>query len=422
MIEQAQKAKAASVRLGATTEQLKNKALANIISQLEQEKDRILAANQRDMDRAKRENLDPTLQKRLLFDAAKLESVVKGLQGLLKLEDPVGKKIFTTELDTGLVLSKVSCPIGVIGVIFESRPEALVQIAGLCLKSGNAVLLKGGKEAAKTNKVLADIIRTATGQVGIDQNWLYNIETREEVGAMLELDQYIDLIIPRGSNQFVQYILQHSKIPVLGHADGICHGYVHADADCAMAIRVIVDAKTDYVAACNALETLLVNRQIAKRLLPDLKRALDQKQVQIRGCAETAAIIDCSLAAEQDWQTEYLDYILSIKLVEDLAEAIEHINYYGSGHTDMILTADSQVADTFMNLVDSANVYHNCSTRFADGFRYGFGAEVGISTNKIHARGPVGLDGLVIYKYKLSGHGDIVDDYSKNKKQFKHAR
>jgi len=308
-------------------------------------------------------------------------------------------------------------------VVFESRPDALVQISTLCLKSGNAVLLKGGSEAARTNKILADVIAQASEKSGLPPGWIQLLETREDVADMLALHGYIDLIIPRGSNQFVRYIMSHTDIPVLGHADGICHVYVDSDADPDMAVNIVVDSKCQYVAVCNAAETLLVDEKIAPTFLPRAKATLEQKGVELRGCPKTAALIDVKPATEQDWSTEYLDLILSIKVVAGLDEAIEHINRYGSRHTDAVVTADKEKADRFMALVDSANVFWNCSTRFADGYRYGLGAEVGISTNKIHARGPVGLEGLVIYKWKLLGTGQIVADYSgPNAKKFTHKK
>ena len=309
-----------------------------------------------------------------------------------------------------------------IGVVFESRPDALVQISALCLKSGNAVLLKGGSEAANTNRILAETISAAGEKAGLPSGWLQLLETREDVAAMLALDEYIDLVVPRGSNEFVRYIMNNTNIPVLGHADGICHVYIESDADMQMAIDVTVDSKCQYVAVCNAAETLLVHRDIAAEFLPKAKASLEQNGCRLLGCEKTAAIINIEPANEQDWATEYLDYILSIKIVDDLDAAIEHINRYGSGHTDAIVTADKAKAEKFMSHIDSANVLVNCSTRFSDGFRYGFGAEVGISTNKIHARGPVGLEGLVIYKYKLIGTGQIVEDYAgdNSKKKFTH--
>jgi glutamate-5-semialdehyde dehydrogenase len=363
------------------------------------------------------------LLKRLKFDEGKIADCIAGIESLIKLDDPVGRTLSATELDRGLQLYKVSCPIGVIGVIFESRPDALVQISTLCLKSGNAVLLKGGSEAQHTNKILAEIISRASQSAGIPKGWLGLMETRADVAEILKLDEYIDLIIPRGSNEFVRHIMDNTSIPVLGHAEGICHVYVDGDADLDMAVRISVDSKCQYVAVCNAAETLLVDAKIAKEFLPKVKTALEDKGVELRGCKKTASIIKVKPAAEKDWSTEYLDYIISIKVVDGLDEAISHINRYSSRHTDTIVTADKQKAAKFMNLVDSANVFWNASTRFSDGFRYGLGAEVGISTSKIHARGPVGLEGLVIYKWKLLGSGQIVADYSgKNAKKFTHKK
>jgi glutamate-5-semialdehyde dehydrogenase len=315
-------------------------------------------------------------------------------------------------LDKGLELYKVSCPIGVIGVIFESRPDALVQISSLCLKSGNSVLLKGGSEAARTNRILAEIITRASVEAGIPDGWLALLETRSDVADMLGLDESIDLIIPRGSNAFVKHIMDNTHIPVLGHADGICHVYVDKAADVDMAIKIVVDSKTQYVAVCNAAETILVHQEAARALLPRLKEALEAKGVEIRGCEATARIIDVRPAAKEDWRTEYLDLIVAVRTVPDMTAALDHINTYGSGHTDVIVTADRARAMRFMNLVDTADAFWNCSSRFADGFRFGLGAEVGISTNKIHARGPVGLEGLVIYQWRLLGDGHVVADYS----------
>ncbi len=418
--EMACQVKDASIKLAAADSKLKNEALAHIARSLIDRKDEILKANAMDLKRSEEENLAAPLLKRLKFDDAKIADVVDGINSLIGLKDPVGKTLLSTELDEGLELYKVTCPIGVIGVIFESRPDALVQISTLCLKSGNGVLLKGGSEARETNRILADIISKATEEAGIPANWIKLLETRADVDEMLKLDQYIDLVIPRGSNEFVRYIMDNSRIPVMGHADGICHCYVDEDADVDMAVRIAVDSKTQYVAVCNATETLLVHKNIAPKVLPELKSILDEKGVELLGCEKTQKIISVAPATEQDWKTEYLDYKLSIRIVEDLDEAIDHINTYGSRHTDSIITKSQDKASRFMSLVDSGNVFWNCSTRFSDGFRYGFGAEVGISTSKIHARGPVGLDGLLIYKYKLIGNGHIVDDYAKRKKTFKH--
>jgi len=410
--ELAAAARSASIRLAAIKTDVKNKALAEIAKALKQQSAQVISANKEDLAAAEKNHLAAPLLKRLAFDENKITDVTAGIDRLIKLDDPVGKTITATELDEGLRLYKVSCPIGVIGVVFESRPDALVQISTLCLKSGNAVLLKGGSEALHTNKILAELISKTTEKASIPNGWLQLLETRADVAEMLALDQDIDLIIPRGSNDFIRYIMENTNIAVLGHADGICHVYVDADADLDMAINITADSKCQYVAVCNAAETMLVDEKIAAAFLPKVKTTLEQKGVQLRGCKKTASIINVKPASEEDWSTEYLDYILSIKVVDGLDEAIDHINRYGSGHTDAIVTADKEKAERFMELVDSANVFWNCSTRFSDGFRYGLGAEVGISTGKIHARGPVGLEGLVIYKWKLLGSGQIVADYS----------
>lgn len=412
----------AAIKMAALDSETKNNALARIAVALIENKDRIIVANNEDLKRSEEENLASPLLKRLKFDEKKINDVVEGIKSLIGLEDPIGKTMLSTMLDDGLELYKVSCPIGVIGIIFESRPDALVQISTLCLKSGNSVLLKGGREAKETNKVLAEIIEEASVAAGLPKGWINLLESRDDVNEMLKMDEYIDLLIPRGSNQFVRYIMDNSTIPVMGHADGICHVYVDKDADIDMATKVTVDSKTQYVAVCNATETLLVNESIADKFLPILKAEFDKKNVEIFGDEGTQKIIDVQPASEADWKTEYLDYTISIKLVADVDEAINHINKYGSGHTDSIITNNKENAMKFMNLVDSGNVFWNVSTRFSDGFKYGFGAEVGISTSKLHARGPVGLDGLTSYKYKLIGNGHIVDDYATNKKSFKHVK
>jgi glutamate-5-semialdehyde dehydrogenase len=419
--ETARFAKSASVNLAAVKTNVKNSALVEIAKALKQHSDEITSANKEDLITAKKGNLAGPLLKRLKFDEGKIADVCAGIESLIKLGDPVGQTITATELDKGLELYKVSCPIGVIGVVFESRPDALVQISTLCLKSGNAVLLKGGSEAAKTNRILTNIISEASEKAGLPKGWIQLLETRQDVARMLALDEYIDLVIPRGSNDFVRYIMDNTNIPVLGHADGICHVYIDGDADPDMAVSITVDSKYQYVAVCNAAETLLVDNKIAGKFLPKVKTALEENGVELLGCERTVSIIDIKPATEEDWATEYLDYILSIKIVDCLDEAIEHIHNYGSGHTDTIVTNDKEKATRFMELVDSANVFWNASTRFSDGFRYGLGAEVGISTNKIHARGPVGLEGLVIYKWKLIGTGQVVADYSGNDaKKFTH--
>lgn len=416
----AAEAKKASVTMSAVSTEVKNNALAAIAAALESRAGEITEANLRDLREAEASQLATPLLKRLKFDDKKIAEVVSGIQSLINLPDPVGTTLAATELDKGLELYKVTCPIGVIGVIFESRPDALVQISTLCLKSGNSVLLKGGSEAANTNRILASVINEASVAAGIPAGWIQLLETRAEVNEMLRLDRYIDLIIPRGSNEFVKYIMNNSSIAVLGHADGICHVYIDRDADTNMAVRVATDSKTQYVAVCNAAETFLIHAEAAGRILPGLKAELDKHKVEIRGCSQTQKIIPCQPATETDWATEYLDYIVSIKVVSSLDEAIDHINTYGSGHTDVIITENAQAASRFMSLANTGDAFWNCSSRFSDGFRYGLGAEVGVSTNKIHARGPVGLDGLMIYKWMLKGNGHIVADYASGASKFTH--
>ncbi len=416
-------AKKAAIQLATVKPGEKNAALTAIANTLKQRCDHITAVNEVDMEAARKNQIPEPILKRLNFDEGKIEDVCAGIEALVELPDPVGRTISATELDEELKLYKVTCPIGVIGVIFESRPDALVQISTLCLKTGNAVLLKGGSEAEKTNNILSKIICEISEKSELPAGWLQLLQTRQDVAEMLALDEYIDLIIPRGSKDFVRHIMNNTNIPVLGHADGICHVYVDRDADLEMAIKITVDSKCQYVAVCNAAETLLVDEKIAEQFLPKIKVALGKKNVEMRGCKKTAAVIKVKPATEQDWSTEYLDYIISIKVVAGIDEAVEHINKYGSGHTDAIVTSNKQKAAGFTDLVDSGNVFVNCSTRFSDGYRYGLGAEVGISTNKIHARGPVGTEGLMIYKWKLIGSGQIVADYSgPTAKRFTHKK
>lgn len=418
LIEKAKKAREASYSMALLTREQKDRALTAIADALNAGKDKIFEANAEDLRNAEEANLEKPLIKRLKFADAKLADVTDGILSLKTLEDPVGKQTLHTTLDDGLELYRVTCPIGVIGVIFESRPDALVQIATLCLKSGNAVFLKGGSEAAATNKVLSEIIYEAGVSAGLPEGWLNLLTTRAEIADMLGLDEYIDLIIPRGSNAFVQYIMQHTNIAVLGHADGVCHTYINEKADPAKAIKVALDAKTQYVSVCNATETFLVDEALKDTVLPELVSALRNAGVTIYGDDYVSEKFGADKVTE--WHHEYLDMKCSVKVVSGIDEAIAHINRNGSGHTDAIITEDKAAAERFMLGVDSGSVFLNCSTRFADGFRYGFGAEVGISTSKIHARGPVGLEGLVSYKYKLIGNGDIVGDFASGARKFKH--
>lgn len=418
--ELASEVKRAQVFLGAISLKIRNKALGNIAEEIKIRKNEIIKANRLDMEKAEAENISAPLLKRLKFDNTKIDEVCSGIESLIGLPDPVGKTISARELDKDLELYQVSCPIGVIGMIFESRPDALVQIATLCLKSGNGVILKGGREAFNTNRILTELIRGSSAAAGIPAGWVQLAETRQDVNKMLKMEDKIDLLIPRGSNSFVKYIMQNTTIPVMGHADGICHLYVDEAADLSMAVELTDDSKTQYVAVCNALETLLVDKSVASTFLPLMKERMESKKVELRGCEITRKYIDVKPADKEDWSTEYLDYIMSVKVVDSLDSAIEHINKYGSGHTDVIVTGDDVKAEKFMNLIDSADVFRNCSTRFSDGFRYGLGAEVGVSTNKIHARGPVGLEGLVIYKWRLKGNGHKVADYSSGESRFTH--
>ncbi|MBQ7657026.1 MAG: glutamate-5-semialdehyde dehydrogenase [Clostridia bacterium] len=400
-------ARQAAYRLAVLSLEERNEGLKAIKAALEKNAETIFAENALDMAQAEEEHLAGPLLKRLKFDQAKLNSVLAGLDSLIVLPDPLSKQTLARELTPGLNLYRVSCPIGVIGVVFESRPDALVQIAGLCLKSGNASLLKGGREALRTNRALMDAMQAGT-KVLLPDGWAALLETRDDVNDMLSQDESIDLIIPRGSNAFVRYIMEHTTIPVMGHAEGLCHTYVDASADVDMAVKVVVDAKTQALAVCNATETLLVHKDIAAAFLPQCAEALKAQGVELRGDERTREMIDCLPAADADWDAEYLDAILSIKIVDSIGEAIAHINRHGSHHTDAILAQDKAAQRRFLSEVDSAGVYVNCSTRFADGFRYGFGAEVGIATGKLHARGPVGLEGLCTYKYHLIGSGQTV--------------
>lgn len=415
------KMKLASPLLAASSLETRNKALALIRESLNAHKEEIFEANRKDLALAEETGVPAPVKKRLKFDEAKLSDVTEELTGLMALPDPLRNITLARELDQGLTLYRVTCPIGVIGVIFEARPDALVQISSLCLKSGNCAILKGGKETTWTNRVLFSLIHQAAIDAGLPENCLLQAEQHNEIDELLECHDTVDLLIPRGSNAFVQYIMNHTNIPVLGHADGVCHIYVDKEYDKETAIPLIVDAKTQYPAACNAVETVLIHRDVAKNLLPDLAKALKDAGVKLRGTAEVNEITPVEIIPESEsFHHEYVDLIIALKIVGGVDEAIQHINTYGSHHTDCILTQNAETAEKFMILVDSANVYQNASTRFADGFRYGFGAEVGISTSKIHARGPVGLEGLLSYKYKLFGHGDIVGDYASGKKHFIH--
>ncbi|MBO4863775.1 MAG: glutamate-5-semialdehyde dehydrogenase [Eubacterium sp.] len=421
--DEVRKMKQVAPLVAAMDNETRCKALEIVAERLVEKQDEIFAENKKDLDAAAENGVADQIVKRLKFNEAKLADVVAGIKQLISLEDPIGKVTLHRELDADLVLTRKSCPIGVIGVIFEARPDALVQISSLCIRSGNCPVLKGGKETTFTNRILFGIIYNAVLEAGFPEGCMLQVEQHNEIDELLTCDGLVDLLIPRGSNKFVQYIMNNTRIPVMGHADGVCHIYVDKDADFEKAIPIIVDAKIQYTAACNAVETLLIHRDIANQFLPILMKALKENGVTLRGTKEVTDILD--KAATDGYETidesefkEYLALIVSAKIVNDVDEAIAHINLRGSHHTDAIITENDAAAERFLQLVDSAGVYRNCSTRFADGFRYGFGAEVGISTSKIHARGPVGLEGLVTYKYLLSGKGQIVGDYASGKNSF----
>ena len=409
----AAKTRQAARTLASLSAQQKNEAIESIAQALEAAAPDITAANEADLQAALDDNLAKPLYGRLKLDAIKLEAAIRGVRDVAKLPDPAGAVQIHRELDDGLILKRIACPLGVLGIIFESRPDAVMQISTLAVKSGNGVILKGGKEAVRSCQALVKAIRQGLTNAGVDANAVQLLTTREETRALLELDGYVDLIIPRGSNAFVRFVQENTRIPVLGHADGICHLYVDAAADLAKTAKMAVDAKAGYPSACNAIETLLVHKDIAAQALPVLAEALQQAGVKLLGDDATRQVLtEIQAATESDWSTEYSDLILAIRVVDSVDAAIDHINTYGSRHTDAIATENQATADQFMAQVDAAGVYHNCSTRFADGFRYGFGAEVGISTQKMPPRGPVGLEGLVTYKYQVVGDGHIVATYS----------
>jgi glutamate-5-semialdehyde dehydrogenase len=421
LIEIARQTRTAAGKLAVLSTKARNSALEAIAQVLETAIPLIIAANEVDLKAAEADNIAPALYARLKLGESKLRAAIAGVRDVAKLADPVGINQIHRELDEGLILRRVTCPLGVLGIIFEARPEALIQITSLAIKSGNGVILKGGSEAINSCQILTKIINQALQTTEVDPAAVQLLTTREEIKQLLELDRYVDLIIPRGSNSFVRYVQDNTRIPVLGHADGICHLYLDKAADLDKAIKITVDAKTHYPAACNAIETLLVHQDIAEEFLPQIAKALTSEAVELRGDEASRKIIEAKPVKEHDWQTEYSDLILAIKIVDSVDSAIAHIDRYGSKHTDAIVTEDSQTAEIFQDRVDAAGVYHNCSTRFADGFRYGFGAEVGISTQQMPPRGPVGLEGLITYKYKLTGNGHLAATYTgSDAKSFTH--
>ena len=424
----AYKAREASTRLVHFSAQQRNQALLAVASHIEANAEAIITANSLDLKEAAQAvnsgTMSPALFNRLKLDQPKLDGLVTGIRQLATLPDPVGALTMARELDEGLTLYKQTCPIGVVLIIFESRPDALPQIVSLLIKSGNAGLIKGGKEARHSIQALFTTIMTALSTAGYPAEAFALLSSREEVNSLMKLDNVIDLVIPRGSNELVRQIQTATRIPVLGHAEGICHIYVDADADQHKALRICSDAKCQYPSACNSAETFLIHKDLAAQFLPKLISCLQELKVEVRcqtADIEALALKGVQTATQLDWSTEYCDLIVSVKVVDSLEEAIAHINKYGSRHTDAIVTERKQAFEQFAAEVDSAGVYWNVSTRFADGFRYGFGAEVGISTSKLHPRGPVGVDGLVTYKYKLIGNGQVVGDYaSATGRQFKH--
>jgi gamma-glutamyl phosphate reductase len=417
--------RAAQRRLAAAPGETRTAVLRRLARLLEEREDEVLAANRRDVEAAEGDGLAGPLLKRLGLSAEKLATLREGVEQLAADADPLGQVISRTELDEGLMLRQVKSPLGVLLIIFESRPDAVVQIGSLALRSGNGVLLKGGSEATESNRVLVGCLRAALEGEGLAPDAVVGIEGREAVAELLELDHLIDLVIPRGSGELVRSIQESTRIPVLGHAEGVCHLYLDAAADPEMAAKLAVDGKTDYPAACNATETLLVHREFLPKL-GEVAEALRDAGVTLRMDEATRAAVSggeqVEPATDDDWRAEYGDLTLAVKAVDGLDEAIDHIHRYGSAHTDAIVTEDAETAEAFLRRVDSASVFHNASTRFADGYRYGLGAEVGISTSRIHARGPVGVEGLLTTRWLLEGRGQGAGDYGPGKRGFTHRR
>lgn len=428
LIDLVKNAKDSTYKLQSLSTDIKNKALLEIADKLEQNKNIIFEANKKDLEYAKKlldENkISLSMFNRLKLDENKMIDIISGIKDVVKLEDPINKVLLETELDDNLLLKKISCPIGLIAVIFEARPDVISQISSLCIKSSNAVILKGGAEGENTNKAIFNIINETLESIeDFPKNSVNLVFTRDDIKELLSMDKYVDLIIPRGGNSLVQYIKSNTNIPVLGHADGICHLYIDESANQEKALKICLDSKSQYPSACNAVETILINKNIANEYLPKLYNLFKENNIKMNGCEEVRKILNQSDIGEvKEWHLEYGDKEVSLKIVENTEEAYNHINKYGSHHTDSIISENKDNIEKFMTYVDSANVYSNTSTRFSDGFRYGFGAEVGISTNKTHARGPVGLEGLTIYKYKLFGSYQIVDDYVSHRDSFKHKR
>ena len=420
LLQRAAAVRRSAMALGQCGDAQRRSAVEAMATALEAHRPAILAANQADLEAAAAADLAPALVARLRLDAGKLDGAIAGVRQVAALPDPIGRRQLHTELDQGLELERITVPLGVLGVIFEARPDAVMQIASLAIRSGNGAILKGGREASRSCAAILEALQAGLAASPVDPRTLALLTSREESLALLKLDGLVDLIIPRGSNALVRFIQENTRIPVLGHADGICHLYVDAAADLVQALRVALDAKTQYPAACNAIETLLVHASVAPTFLPRAAAAFAAAGVELRGDAAALAHGVSRPADEADWSTEYADLILAVKVVASLEEALEHIRRYSSRHTDAICTADAAVAERFLASVDSAGVFLNCSTRFADGFRYGFGAEVGISTQTLPPRGPVGLEGLVTYRYRLRGEGHVAADYASGARAFSH--
>ena len=424
-MEVAERARAAMLGISNSSLETRNKIILTIANEIEAERERLKDENAKDVQDASDASLRGSVVKRLELDDPKIDAIIKGLMAVAKLADPINQTVSALELDHGLELYRVTCPIGVVAAIFESRPDALVQIASLCLKSANAAILKGGKEAMRSNRLLTESIRRSIRRVGeIPEDSVQMIETREDIDTLLKLDKYVDLLLPRGSSSLVNYVKENSRIPVLGHSEGLCHEFVDVDADLDMAVEICYDAKVQNPAPCNAMNTLLVHKSIYEKFLPKLSKRFEHPYVELRGDERARRILPQTKAAtEEDWSTEYLDLILAVRVVDSIEEAIDHINHYSAHHTDGIITKNMITAKQFLRNVNSAVTLHNASTRFSDGYRFGLGAEVGVSTGKFHARGPVGLEGLVTYKYVVAGNGQVVSTYvGKNPKSFTHKK
>lgn len=408
MKEILQKVKLASKVVASLKAETKRKVLKEMANALIKNSSYIINENAKDLEYAKKENLSSALIDRLLLNEKRVEDMAKALEDIAKLKDPVGRIIDGWVLDNGLRIEKVKVPIGVIGIIYESRPNVTSDAAGLCFMSGNACILKGGKEAKNSNIAIVTLLQDVLEKNSLPKEIISLIPdySREGVYKLIQEDKYVDLIIPRGGEKLIKFVSKNSKVPVVKHDKGLCHIYIHKDANRKDAINITLNAKVQRPGVCNAVETLLVDEEIKDILVP-LKEALEKEGVELRGCEKTLEVIDIKKAEEKDWEEEYLDKILSIKIVKDVEEAIEHIQKYGSAHSDAIITQNYSVSEEFLNRVDSACVYVNASTRFTDGGVFGFGAEVGISTNKLHARGPMGIDDLTTYKYKIYGNGQI---------------